>query len=53
MNIFKANMNVNKIRLIFLKLNELKEKSGVCLVFGVYGISTFVVYLIPNPFLYK
>ena len=30
-----------------------KRKKDVCLFVWVYGISTFLGYLMPNPFLYK
>ena len=34
-------------------LRKSSEPGIGCCLFGFYGISTFVVYLMPNPFLYK
>ena len=36
-----------------LKHGSLNSTDFIVCLFGFYGISTFVCYLMPNPFLYK
>ena len=51
MNIFNIGFKKNEIFVSSMLLTSI-IKVNVCL-FGFYGISTFVGYLMPNPFSYN
>ena len=48
---FSKNLQNNKIKNIYLEAKIISL--FVCLLFGFYGISDFVDYLMPNPYVFK